>query len=106
MFNLVNKTRPEQDPSPLNAAVRGAQAARLANPVSGSVFAAALTLAVLVGITGSSAGWPDVATGSVVIVITLVGLYVLFALKIANQWEKAVVLRFGRWRFADLCVIS
>jgi regulator of protease activity HflC (stomatin/prohibitin superfamily) len=102
MFNLVNKTRPEQDPSPLNAAERGAQtaqlAARLANPVSGSVFAAALTLAILVGIAGSSAGWPDVATGSAVIVITLVGFYVLFALKIANQWEKAVVLRFGRFR--------
>ena len=29
---------------------------------------------------------------------TLLSLYFLFALKVANQWEKAVVLRFGRYR--------
>ena len=28
---------------------------------------------------------------------TLLALYVLFAIKIADQWEKAVVLRFGRF---------
>jgi regulator of protease activity HflC (stomatin/prohibitin superfamily) len=27
----------------------------------------------------------------------VVGLYILFALKVADQWEKAVVLRFGRF---------
>jgi len=31
------------------------------------------------------------------IVINLVGLYLLFALKVADQWEKAIVLRFGRF---------
>jgi regulator of protease activity HflC (stomatin/prohibitin superfamily) len=30
------------------------------------------------------------------IAIMLFGVYLLFALKIANQWEKAVVLRFGK----------
>ena len=33
----------------------------------------------------------------VVILINVVGLYVLFALKVADQWEKAVILRFGRF---------
>ena len=33
-----------------------------------------------------------------VTVLSLVGLYILFGLKIASQWEKAVVLRFGRYR--------
>jgi regulator of protease activity HflC (stomatin/prohibitin superfamily) len=28
---------------------------------------------------------------------TLVGLYILFALKIASQWEKAIVLRLGKF---------
>lgn len=28
----------------------------------------------------------------------LLGLYILFALKVADQWEKAVVLRFGKFR--------
>jgi regulator of protease activity HflC (stomatin/prohibitin superfamily) len=35
--------------------------------------------------------------GLLVVGINLVGLYVLFALKIADQWEKAIVLRFGRF---------
>lgn len=31
------------------------------------------------------------------VLIELVGLYFLFALKVADQWEKAVILRFGRF---------
>ncbi len=34
----------------------------------------------------------------VMCVFSLVGLYFLFALKIAQQWEKAVVLRLGKFR--------
>ena len=30
--------------------------------------------------------------------LTLVGTYILFALKVASQWEKAIVLRFGKFR--------
>ena len=30
--------------------------------------------------------------------MVLIGLYFLLALKIASQWEKAVVLRFGKFR--------
>ncbi len=29
--------------------------------------------------------------------IDIIGLYLLFAIKVADQWEKAVVLRFGRF---------
>src|SRR5579862_6243818 len=28
----------------------------------------------------------------------LIGLYFLFAIRVAQQWEKAAVLRFGRYR--------
>ncbi len=35
--------------------------------------------------------------GSVLVGLNLVGLYILFALKVADQWEKAVVLRLGRF---------
>jgi hypothetical protein len=40
------------------------------------------------------------ATGSPVPVIggALAGVYLLFSLKVANQWERAVVLRFGRFQ--------
>jgi regulator of protease activity HflC (stomatin/prohibitin superfamily) len=30
--------------------------------------------------------------------MTIIGLYLLFAVKIADQWEKAVVLRLGKYR--------
>jgi regulator of protease activity HflC (stomatin/prohibitin superfamily) len=33
-----------------------------------------------------------------VVVLTLIGTYCLIAIKIASQWEKAVVLRFGKFR--------
>jgi regulator of protease activity HflC (stomatin/prohibitin superfamily) len=32
-----------------------------------------------------------------ILIPELIGLYVLFALKVADQWEKAVILRFGRF---------
>ena len=33
-----------------------------------------------------------------ILVLNLAGLYILFSLRIANQWEKAIVLRMGRFR--------
>ncbi len=36
--------------------------------------------------------------GVYVTLMTLVAIYVLFALKVANQWEKAVILRFGKFQ--------
>jgi regulator of protease activity HflC (stomatin/prohibitin superfamily) len=40
------------------------------------------------------AGW---LIGLIVVGVGLIGLYILFALKVADQWEKAVVLRLGRF---------
>jgi regulator of protease activity HflC (stomatin/prohibitin superfamily) len=37
-------------------------------------------------------------TRLVVLIILLVAFYILFALKVANQWEKGVVLRFGKYQ--------
>ncbi len=67
-----------------------------ANPVSTTVFLVILAL----GIAGSAfAG--QMASNRVpwIMLASLVpACYVLFALKIASQWEKAVVLRFGKFR--------
>ncbi len=49
--------------------------------------------ATVLGWLGAGAGWALTAFTGVV----LLGFYVLFALKVADQWEKAVVLRFGRF---------
>ncbi len=68
------------------------------NGVAGVLFAFFLTIAtagaVIMGIENVDAWVIIVFT----IAFTLVGLYFMFALKIADQWEKAVVLRFGRYR--------
>jgi regulator of protease activity HflC (stomatin/prohibitin superfamily) len=54
--------------------------------------------AVISAIWMSEAGVSDLLTGIVFAVLLLVGLYFLFALKVASQWEKAVVLRMGKFR--------
>jgi regulator of protease activity HflC (stomatin/prohibitin superfamily) len=50
------------------------------------------------GILSEKAGMRDDATAGIVIAVNLVALYLLFAVKIADQWEKAVVLRLGKFR--------
>jgi regulator of protease activity HflC (stomatin/prohibitin superfamily) len=64
----------------------------LAGFVSTLVFLAAAIGAVLMDGRVS-----DVGIGVFVTVVTLLGVYLLFALKVARQWEKAVVLRLGRF---------
>jgi regulator of protease activity HflC (stomatin/prohibitin superfamily) len=43
-------------------------------------------------------GYSLTLIGIYVAVTTLLGLFVLLGLKVADQWEKAVVLRFGKYR--------
>jgi regulator of protease activity HflC (stomatin/prohibitin superfamily) len=68
------------------------------NGVAAVIFLIFLTID-LIGVfplinLGVSSTW----IGIWVTVMLLVALFFLFALKIANQWEKGVVLRFGRFR--------
>jgi hypothetical protein len=65
----------------------------------------AITLAILIFIANvlgalllQSLDVPSNWIGGYFLVILLAGLYVMFALKIAKQWEKAVILRLGKFR--------
>ncbi len=40
---------------------------------------------------------PEDLNGAVVIAFILLGTLLLYGIKIANQWEKAIILRFGRF---------
>jgi hypothetical protein len=65
------------------------------NPVAVVVFLLVLALGALISFyTGqfAEAGIPEW-----LLVASVPALYLLFSLKIANQWEKAIVLRFGRF---------
>jgi regulator of protease activity HflC (stomatin/prohibitin superfamily) len=67
------------------------------NGIAGAVF----SLFLIIGTLGAI--WMDGRASPTVIAIfitiaTLLACYFLFALKIARQWEKAVVLRLGRFK--------
>ena len=64
--------------------------------VAVTLFGIFLVLAGL-GALWMDARVPDLWIGLYVGVMTLVGTYILFALKVASQWDKAVVLRLGKF---------
>lgn len=64
----------------------------LAGVIAGVVFALAIGGAALM-----DGRIPDLWIGGYVLVLSLAAGYILAGLKIARQWEKAVVLRLGRF---------
>ena len=72
------------------------QAEQHISAIAGTIFAILMALTVLgaVLMDGSVA---DAWIGLFVVIMTLLGVYILFALKVASQWEKAVVLRLGKF---------
>jgi regulator of protease activity HflC (stomatin/prohibitin superfamily) len=56
-----------------------------------------MVISALVGIGLGISGVPSLTLGLVVTAVNLLGLWVLFALKVADQWEKGVMLRLGRF---------
>jgi regulator of protease activity HflC (stomatin/prohibitin superfamily) len=79
---------------PMLAALRSKQA----NGVSVTLFFVCLALAIASAAVLDTRGVADGVILPIVIGLILLGFYLLFALKIANQWEKAVLLRFGKFR--------
>ncbi len=70
---------------------------KVVNPVSLTVFfvilAAGIVGSIVMGQFATKQTVPWIFIGSF-----LPAFYLLFALKIANQWEKGIVLRFGKFR--------
>ena len=65
-------------------------------PIAGTIFGIVLLIAIFGAIFGDGR-FSDTAIGAWVTVWMLIGIYILFALKVASQWEKAVVLRLGKF---------
>lgn len=68
------------------------------NGVAATGATVAFLLAILGAIGLDALEISGAVIGSYVVAMLLIGLYVLFGLKVAAQWEKAVVLRLGRYR--------
>jgi len=64
--------------------------------IAGTIFAVFMILAV-VGAFLMDGHVGDIVIGAYVLTLILIGSYVMYALKVANQWEKAVVLRLGKF---------
>jgi regulator of protease activity HflC (stomatin/prohibitin superfamily) len=68
------------------------------NNVSVFLFVILMIAAVIAAIIMDNLGYPDETILYVVVPVMLLALYFMFAIKIAQQWEKAVVLRMGKIR--------
>ncbi|MCX6067529.1 MAG: slipin family protein [Chloroflexi bacterium] len=65
-------------------------------PIAGTVLAVFMLVAILgaIQMDGKVAeGW----IAAYVLSLTLIGTIIMFSLKVANQWEKAIVLRLGKF---------
>jgi hypothetical protein len=65
-------------------------------PIAGTIFGITMLIAIFGAIYGEGR-YSDTAIGLWVTVWMLAGTYILFALKVAAQWEKVVVLRLGKF---------
>jgi regulator of protease activity HflC (stomatin/prohibitin superfamily) len=64
--------------------------------IAGTLFGICLIVAVLGALMGDGRV-SDGLLGTWAVSWTLIGTYFLYALKVASQWEKAVVLRLGKF---------
>ena len=64
--------------------------------IAGTIFGILLVITVL-GAVLMDGRIADIWIGLFVAGMTIVAAYILFALKVASQWEKAVVLRLGKF---------
>jgi regulator of protease activity HflC (stomatin/prohibitin superfamily) len=68
------------------------------SPLAGTIFAVFLAAAIGSAIYLDENGYPETWSVLLTVALMFVGMYILFALKIASQWEKAVVLRLGKFK--------
>ena len=66
------------------------------SPIGGFIFAICLMIAVVGALIGEGE-FSDVVLGIWVVLWTLLAMYFMYALKVASQWEKAIVLRLGKF---------
>ncbi len=67
------------------------------SPIGGFIATVAFLVAIIGAIILDGAHASDTVSAGWVIVWILIGMYILLALKVAQQWEKAVVLRLGKF---------
>lgn len=64
--------------------------------IAGTLFGICLIIAVAGALFGDGK-FSDLSLGTWVVFWMLLGTYIMYALKVASQWEKAVILRLGKF---------
>lgn len=90
--NLMDQTKSDPNSTLKLKPVDNTHISPLAGVIASVVFIAGITSAIVM-----DGKVDDFWIGLIVVAITLVAGYILAALKIAKQWEKAVLLRLGRF---------
>ncbi len=66
------------------------------SPVGGALFGFFMLAAVFSALA-MDGKYSDGIIGAVVVALTLVGTFFMFAIQVARQWEKAILLRLGKY---------
>ncbi len=66
-------------------------------PIAGFVFGIILIGAVKMALLLDAINVSDLAIGATVLALTGIATYFLFAIKVASQWQKVIVLRLGKF---------
>jgi regulator of protease activity HflC (stomatin/prohibitin superfamily) len=96
---MNNKENVEMDSKFIKSVVerkKTQQAEQHISAIAGTLFGVLIAITVL-GAVLMDGRVADAWIGIFVTAITLLSVYILFALKVASQWEKAVVLRLGKF---------
>ena len=72
--------------------------AKMVSPLSALLFAVMVIISIIISIILKNQNASDDVIGGAVLAPVLIGVYILFALNKADQWEKAVVLRNGKFQ--------
>lgn len=97
----TGETSEGQDLSPFRSVQKGKAAQQEdyhLNGLSITLFILFMTVAVGGAVWMDTHNIPDSTIFAFVIPLMLLGFYFMFAIKIARQWDKAVVLRMGKMR--------
>jgi regulator of protease activity HflC (stomatin/prohibitin superfamily) len=75
---------------------RGQQEAPI-NGVAVFIFLVLMTLAILIAVPLAMARVHWIWIAVELVALNLIGVYILIAFRVANQWDKAIILRLGRF---------
>jgi len=96
-FMAIRSQRKERQAKVLSPDEAKSQA-KMVNGVSLAAFFIVGAIVIAIGVLMSEVlHVSEVWVGVLIMAGTLIATYLLFAVKIADQWEKAVVLRFGKF---------